>query len=321
MPRYRSALPQLAGTPFLTDSGLETTLVFEDAMDLPCFASFPLLETEAGRARLRRYYQQHIEIARANGAGFVLEAPTWRASADWGAKLGYDAAALDRVNRDAIDFLRALRDDPANAGVPMVISANVGPQGDAYSPATQLSADAAERYHTPQMRIFAETEADMVAAFTLTYVEEAIGIARAAKKAGLPCAISFTTETDGRLPSGQLLGEAIVQVDEETNAAPAYFMVNCAHPVHFAHAIDRKAPWAQRIAGLRANASTKSHAELDEATALDPGDPADLGARYRVLLEALPRLAVLGGCCGTDHRHVEAIAAACLDHGRLTRAA
>jgi S-methylmethionine-dependent homocysteine/selenocysteine methylase len=139
----------------------------------------------------------------------------------------------------------------------------------------------------------------------MTYVEEAIGVARAARRAGLPAAISFTVETDGRLPSGQDLGEAIEQVDAD--AAPAYFMINCAHPTHFEAVLEGGGGWRERIRGLRANASTKSHAELDEATELDSGDPADLGARYAGLRELLPELTVVGGCCGTDHRHVAEI--------------
>ena len=123
----------------------------------------------------------------------------------------------------------------------------------------------------------------MVTVLTMTYAEEAIGITRAAVESGLPVVISFTLETDGRLPSGQALGEAIQQVDEDTESAPAYYMINCAHPTHFEDVLEPGAPWIDRIRGLRANASTKSHAELDEATELDDGDPADLGERHAAL--------------------------------------
>jgi S-methylmethionine-dependent homocysteine/selenocysteine methylase len=146
----------------------------------------------------------------------------------------------------------------------------------------------------------------MVTAITMTYVEEAVGVALAAREARIPAAISFTVETDGHLPSGQPLGEAIQQVDEETGRAPAYYQVNCAHPSHFDGVLDTGGEWRERIRGVRANASTMSHAELDEATELDDGDPADLGERYATLAATLPNLNVLGGCCGTDHRHVRA---------------
>jgi S-methylmethionine-dependent homocysteine/selenocysteine methylase len=194
-----------------------------------------------------------------------------------------------------------------------VISGCIGPQDDAYRPADLLSATEAESYHSAQVRTFAETAADQVTAITMTYADEAIGIARAAKAAGIPVAISFTVETDGRLPSGQPLGEAIEQVDTETGSVPAYYMVNCAHPTHFDMVLDPGSSWSERLRGVRANASTMSHAELDEAEELDAGDPADLGERYAALRAKLPQLAVLGGCCGTNHRHIAAIRDACLE--------
>jgi homocysteine S-methyltransferase len=122
--------------------------------------------------------------------------------------------------------------------------------------------------------------------------------------------ISFTVETDGRLPSGQALHQAIKQVDAETAGAAAYFMVNCAHPTHFADALEDVGPSVDRIRGLRANASAKSHAELDEAEELDEGDPVELAQHYLDLAPQLRNLTVVGGCCGTDHRHIAAICAA-----------
>jgi S-methylmethionine-dependent homocysteine/selenocysteine methylase len=202
-----------------------------------------------------------------------------------------------------------LRDRVEGRTGPVVISGCIGPQDDGYDPAEQLSAENAHDYHSTQVETFRRTEADMVTAITMTYVEEAIGITRAAEDAGMPVAISFTVETDGRLPSGQALGAAIEQADSETGGAPAYYMINCAHPSHFEHLLDGGS-WTGRIRGLRANASTKSHAELDESTELDAGDPVDLGAHYASLAEVMPNLNVLGGCCGTDYRHVGAVAAA-----------
>jgi homocysteine S-methyltransferase len=303
---YRQHLPQLDGGVFLTDAGLETELIFHDGIDLPAFAAFDLLKTETGRARLRRYYDGFAELAAERGLGLVLESPTWRASPRWAGEIGYDAQALDQANRRAIELMEEVRDAHAG-GAPIVISGCLGPQDDAYSPETKLSADEARDYHSTQIATFADTAADMVSAMTLTYVEEAVGVTNAARDAGLPAAISFTVETDGRLPSGQPLGEAIRQVDAETAGGPAYFMINCAHPTHFEAVLDDGEDWVQRVLALRANASTLSHAELDEAEELDEGDPADLGARYAALAGKLPRLAVLGGCCGSDIRHVAAI--------------
>jgi S-methylmethionine-dependent homocysteine/selenocysteine methylase len=174
-----------------------------------------------------------------------------------------------------------------------------------------MSAGEAASYHAAQIDTFADTEADMVAAMTMTYAEEAIGIARAAKAARMPVVISFTLETDGRLPTGQSLGEAIEAVDAATEAWAAYFMINCAHPTHFARAIESREGWCRRIRGMRANASRRSHAELDSSPDLDEGNPVELGGEYRAILTSHPWINVLGGCCGTDHRHVEAISHAC----------
>jgi S-methylmethionine-dependent homocysteine/selenocysteine methylase len=309
---YRDHLPQLGGDLFLTDGGIETVLIFHDGVDLPLFAAFDLLKDEQGTERLRSYYAPYVALARERGLGFVLESPTWRASPRWAAELGYDREQLDRFNRKAIALLEEIRGEHEAGDPRIVISGCVGPQDDGYNPSELLSAEAAQEYHSAQIGTFADTAADMVTAITMTYSEEAIGVSRAAAEAGLPAAISFTVETDGRLPSGQALGEAIEQVDRETGRSPSYYMVNCAHPTHFEFVLEQGDGWRERIAGLRANASTRSHAELDEAEELDAGDPADLAARYAELRERLPRLNVLGGCCGTDHRHIAAIRDACL---------
>jgi S-methylmethionine-dependent homocysteine/selenocysteine methylase len=313
--KYRDHLPQLGGDVFLTDGGIETVLIFHEGLDLPLFAAFDLLKDERGTARLRRYYAPYLALARERGLGFALESPTWRASPRWAAALGYDAEQLEALNRKAIALLEAIRNEHEAGGAPIVISGCMGPQDDGYDPATLLTADAAREYHSAQIGTFADTAADMVTAMTLTYAEEAIGIARAAAEAGIPVAISFTVETDGRLPSDQALGDAIEQVDAETGAAPSYYMINCAHPAHFASVLEHGGAWRARIRGLRANASTRSHAELDESDELDEGDPVDLGAAYAALSERLPRLNVLGGCCGTDHRHIAAIRDAWLQRG------
>ena len=307
--RHRDRLPQLEDWLLITDGGLETTLIFHEGIDLPLFAAFVLLADDEGTATLRRYYERYLAIARRHALGILLESATWRASPGWAARLGYAEAELAELNRKAIRLLADLRDEHADVE-PAVISGCVGPEGDGYAPASTLTPEQAERYHTPQIEAFADAEADLVTAITMTYAEEAIGIARAAHAAGLPVAISFTLETDGRLPSGETLAAAIARVDGETGSAPAYYMINCAHPSHFAHVVAEQAPWLERVRGLRANASRLSHAELDEAEELDEGDPDELAAEYRNLARTLRRLAVLGGCCGTDHRHVEAIAAA-----------
>ena len=302
---HRQHLPQLDGHLFLTDGGIETSLIFHQGLDLPEFAAFVLLDDDEGVDQLRRYYEPYLALAKESGTGFVLETPTWRASPGWAARLGVSPEKLDALNRRAISLMEELREGAGDA--PVVISGCVGPEGDGYRPAELLSEDAARDYHSTQIGTFADTAADMVTAITMTYANEAIGVAQAARDAGLPAVISFTLETDGRLPNGQGLGEAIEEVDEATGGAPSYYMINCAHPTHFEDVLATDAPWRDRIRGLRANASTMSHDELDEAEELDDGDPADLGVRYAALRSRLPNLNVLGGCCGTDHRHVAAI--------------
>ncbi len=310
MSKYRKGLPQLGGGLFLTDGGIETTLIFHDGLDLPHFAAFHLQKDEAGTEALRRYFVRYTEIARANRTGFILESPTWRASADWGEKLGYSAGALASANARSIALMQELRSEFACERTPIVVSGCVGPRGDGYNPGAVMSADEAQDYHAGQIGTFAETQADMATAITMTNANEAIGVARAAQAAGMPVAISFTLETDGRLPTGQRLDEAIVEVDEATRSAPAYYMINCAHPTHFDGTLQGEAPWLDRIRGLRANASRRSHVELNEAPDLDAGDPEELGREHGAIVARRPRINVFGGCCGTDHRHIERICSA-----------
>jgi homocysteine S-methyltransferase len=306
----RAVLPQPGGNLFLTDAGIETSLIFYDGIDLPCFATFPLLETEDGRKRLSEYARPFLRLARDMGAGFILDTPTWRANADWGAQLGYDAGELHRINRLAVDFAVGLAREFSDAASPIIVNGVIGPRSDAYRPESLMSVDEAERYHRVQIATFSDTKVDMVTALTLAYIEEAIGIARAARAHDIPAVLSFTVETDGRLPSGDTLQGAIEAVDRATDASPAYYMINCAHPSHFEGAIGGDGAWRERLLGLRANASAKSHAELDEATEIDAGDPVALAEDYMRVRGRLPQLSVLGGCCGTDYRHVEAIASA-----------
>ena len=311
MGKYSNQLPQLGGTLFLTDGGIETTLIFHEGLELPYFAAFHLMKTPEGREALRKYYNAYIAIAKVDGVGFILESPTWRASSDWGAKLGYSAADIAAVNRDAIVLMQELRDASESSSTPMVVSGCVGPRGDGYDPGQIMTVAEAEDYHGAQIAALAAAGADMITAITMTNTNEAVGIVRAAQKVSLPVAISFTVETDGRLPTGECLESAINAVDFSTAHYASYFMINCAHPTHFDSVLPRNASWTKRLRGIRANASMRSHQELNDSPELDMGDPVTLGAQYRELLRRLPQLTVLGGCCGTDHRHVQSISHAC----------
>jgi len=311
MPKYRHSLPQLTGDLYLTDGGIETTLIFHDGLELPHFAAFDLLKDGAGRGALTRYFRTHASVAKAYGVGFILESPTWRASADWAERLGYSKEELAEANRESIALLEEVRREFEGGATKMVISGCVGPRGDGYDPGNVMTPEEAEAYHDEQIATFSRTGADMVTAITMTNAEEAIGITRAARSVGMPVVISFTVETDGRLPTGQSLKDAVRTVDAATGGGPAYYMINCAHPTHFDTTLATDEGWVKRIRGLRSNASTMSHAELDEAEELDDGNPEELGRQHGALKGRLAHINVFGGCCGTDHRHVEEICKAC----------
>jgi homocysteine S-methyltransferase len=305
MPRL--LVSQLENGQFLTDGGLETTLLFRDGWDLPHFASFVLLDSEKGRAALWNYYETYLKIAHRTRCGFVLESPTWRSNPDWAHKIGISPEDLDVANRRAIELMHELRQRHQQSGTPVVISGCVGPRGDGYDPGTVMTVEQAQAYHAVQIDVLAGAGADLVSAITMTTSSEAAGVARAAARANVPGVISFTVETDGNLPTGQSLPDAIREVDSLTGGSVAYYMINCAHPTHFDHVLEPGAPWLSRIRGIRANASRMSHQELDNSTELDAGDPHELGTQYGALLRRLPHLTVLGGCCGTDDRHISCI--------------
>jgi homocysteine S-methyltransferase len=298
--------PMSVGT-YVTDGGIETDLIARGA-ELTDFAAFPLLDEPEGVALLRAYYEDFVAIARASGRGLLLESPTWRANPDWGTRLGYSAPELARLNEAAIALLADIRREHAGELRDVLLSGSVGPRYDGYSAEESLEPDEAADYHRPQLAAFAAASADLATAYTITHVGEAVGVVRAARSVGLPVAVSFTVETDGRLPSGALLGEAIEQVDAV--AAPDYFLVNCAHPSHIEQALSTPGAWSGRIAGTRANASTAGHADLEEAIARGDGDPAEFAAAQRRLNLRLPHLRLLGGCCGTTPRHIAALVAA-----------
>jgi len=313
MAKHRNALPQLAGDFVMTDGGIETTLIFLEGYDLPHFAAFHLLATPEGEAALRQYFVTYAELANRFKTGLVLETATWRANRDWAEKLGYSRDSLAEANVKAVRLIEEIRPGYETPETPIVISGCVGPRGDGYVADRAMSDEEAEDYHRAQVETFAGAAADLVTGITMNYVEEAVGLTRAAERANMPVVISFTVETDGRLPTGQSLRDAIARVDDVTSGYPAYFMINCAHPSHFDQVVRGDEPWLQRIRGLRANASRMSHAELNEATELDAGVPSELGQEYAGLRSRyLPQLNVMGGRCGTDHRHLEQIAVACL---------
>ncbi len=309
MSGYRNALPQLSGALYLTDAGIETDLIFNHGIEIPEFAAHTLLPDPKGREAIAQYLRGFLSLAERFNTGLILDSQTWKAHPHWADDLGVSVDDLKESNHQAIAFLEELRAEYAANAHPIVINGVIGPRGDAYAPEEELSADDAELYHGTQLSWLSDTAVDMVTALTFTQATEAVGIVRAARSRGLPIVVSFTVETDGKLPTGQPLGEAIRKVDEETDGAAAYFMINCAHPDHFGHVLD-EADWTHRIRGIRCNASRLSHAELDECEVLDDGNPTELASQYKTLMERMPWINVVGGCCGSDLRHVTSIAKA-----------
>jgi len=289
----------------MTDGGIETILLFRDAFDLPDFAAFPLLYDREGRAAMRRYFESFLDLAADHGIPFLFGTPTWRANSDWGDRLGFSSAELAAANEDAVRFAREV----AEGRPSVLIDGILGPRGDGYVVSDRMNIDEATDYHLTQIKALQEAGVDRITALTLGYPEEAIGVVRAAAAVSAPVVPSFTVEVDGRLPDGTSLGDAIAHVDDATGGSALFFMVNCAHPTHIARGLDDSVS-AHRIGGLRANASILSHAELDEAEELDEGDPVALGRDNAALREMLPNVRVLGGCCGTDSRHVGEIVSA-----------
>jgi homocysteine S-methyltransferase len=294
----------------LTDSGIETDVIFGAGRDLPGFAVFPLVDDAPGRTILDRYYREHLDVAAAHGLGYVMETPSWRSNLDWGASLGYGQDALDALDRAGVAFLVSLRDACPHGEGPVQLSGLIGPRDGGYQAGTAMTAEQAVRYHAHQVRVLADAGVDLISACTLAYAAEGLGIALAARESTMPAVLYFTVETDGRLPDGSSLRHAIEDIDAATAGYVSYYGINCAHPDHMAPALSDPGDWLLRIGALRANASRRSHAELDEATELEPGDPNELGRHYLRLMGALPNVTVLGGCCGTDVRHIRAIAAA-----------
>ncbi len=307
MSRYRNAVPQLSGGFFLADGGIETDLIFNHGIEIREFAAHTLLTDSAGREAMASYFREFLALAGEQDTGFILDSQTWKAHKHWADDLGANEAELRAANEDSIDFIAGLRDEFSSNSKPIVLNGIMGPRGDGYVADLEVAAHIAEDYHAQQIAWLADTQVDMVTGTTYTQANEAIGLVRAARAAGLPVVISFTVETDGTLPTGQPLGEAIELVDEATESAAAYFVVNCAHPDHFFHLLEGNG-WARRIRGIRCNASRLSHAELDMCETLDPGNPEELAGQYVELRKRMPWLNILGGCCGTDLRHIAQIA-------------
>ncbi|WP_425091959.1 homocysteine S-methyltransferase family protein [Tropicimonas sp. S265A] len=294
-------LPGESDKPYLVYAGTGTDLIFNHGVDMPGFASFPLLETQETRCLLAEQMEALARLAGIANMGCILDTPTWMANADRAAPLGYGVDRLEGVNKDAASLMESVRQKADRNDI--LLSACIGPRQDPYAETAATSVSDARKYHAQQLNTFKGTSVDFATAYTFNRIDEAAGCILAAKDAGLPIVMSLVVETDGRLDDGTPLLDAIDQIDQRTERAAEYFMVNCAHPSHFFDALEAH----PRLMGVVANASTCSHAELDEATTLDDGDPEALGREIADVFRRNPGLRVFGGCCGTDMRHMASI--------------
>ncbi|GAB5380035.1 MAG: homocysteine S-methyltransferase family protein [Aliiglaciecola sp.] len=304
-----SLLPHQTNRLFMTDGGLETTMIFHKGLELPYFASFTLLNEPKGRDQLVDYFHGYLSVAEQHDCVMILDTPTWRANADWCELLGLDATQAHRINTQATALMQTIQAGAPRT--PSIISGCIGPRYDGYSAIQQMDQMDAFYYHLPQIESLTQAGVDIISALTINYEQEAIGMVRAAQTCNVPIAISFTTETDGRLPNGSSIESAIENVDKVTGYGPAYYMINCAHPQHFQQALAAGEAWTRRIHGIRLNASKKSHAELDACETLDDGNPEELAQQVKSLKSIHQGINIVGGCCGTDTRHLSAMLNLC----------
>ena len=296
-------LPQQSGKLMTTAGGFETWMQYVDGFKLRHFCAFELLNDARGLGCLRDYHRKVVEAATANGFGVINEGLHYRSSRDWGELIGFSREALLEINVRGIEFYRDFAREYAGPDTPMLVGGVVGPRGDAYNIGRLPDAAEAEDYHSEQIRIFREAGADHVTAMTFSSVDEAIGVARAAKSVGIPVVISFLLARGGRLKGGETLEEAITRVDSATDDAPAYYMINCTHPTEFEPALTT-GKWISRLGGFMPNAVAMETLDLCKLGHLEDGDPVELGAQMGALAQRFPHINVWGGCCGTDGRHI-----------------
>lgn len=282
------------GVRYLTEGGPETEIIYRFGHDLPEFAMYPLLDDEAAVADLTTMYTAYLEVAARHGFVPLMSGLDYRASADSAGKLGISPARLADYQRRAIDFLRAVARPFEDRFPELYVAGVVGPRGDAYGTGGTMTAEEAEEYHSAQIATLRECGVDLVSAMTFNNVPEAVGVARAAHRAGLPLSMSFMVNAEGRINSGPTLAEAIQAVDGEAgDARPDFYGINCSHPVEFSAALDG-GPWLDRIRSLRPNASTAEKQALCESDELDAGDPVELGGQARDISTRLPQVDIWG---------------------------
>jgi homocysteine S-methyltransferase len=302
-------MPTVEDPLFLTEAGIETTLMYKNGWELQHFCLFERMREDRFMADLEAYHRRLIEVALERGVGHLLDGVHYRASPDWSAKLNMSDSELKQLTEKGLALYQELSEEYATEATPIPVGCCIGPRGDAYGTGHEMSPEEAQDYHTIQIETAKQAGADFVSALTFNRIDEAIGLARAAEAAGLPVIVSFSLTKDARLNSGPSLDEAVTAVDAATDEAPLFYMINCNHPVDFSPALDAPGDWINRLQGIRANASSLDHGMLCKLGHLEEGDPEELGGQFADIARRFPHMNVFGGCCGTDREHLDQIAA------------
>jgi S-methylmethionine-dependent homocysteine/selenocysteine methylase len=299
--------PQKDGRIYLSEGGTETEISYKYGFELPEFAMFPLLDNPEAVSQMQGMYRKYLDVVAKHGMCALIGGLDYRASPDWGKLLGYSPQGLAEANHKSIDFLREVASEYASDIPEILIQGLIGPRGDAYERNISISENEAEDYHSIQLTTLKEANVDLALAITFNNVSESIGVARAAKKIGVPLAISLSLDSTSKLNSGPSLAEAITTIDAETDLAPEFYLINCSHPLEYEPAIE-SGDWINRVRGVRPNASKMEKIELCQIGHLEDGDPVELGAQCGDLARRYPHMDIWGGCCGTWDTHLDQIA-------------
>ncbi len=307
MTHHDETPPRRPGLSWLTEGGIETEIMYKWGHDMPHFAMFPLLERAAAAADIRGMYRRYLDVAARHGFAALIGGFDYRASPDWGALLGYSDEGLAEANLRSIDFLRGLAREYRDGLPDARIAGYVGPRGDAYSLNRTITEDEAAEYHAVQLATLKRAGVDLAWAVTFNNPAEARGVVRAAREIGVPLALSFSLTSSSRLASGQTLAEAVQSVDAASDGYPAFYALNCSHPLEFEPALTPGA-WQDRLRCIRPNAARIDKIALCKLGHLEEGDPHELGRQMADVARRFPQMDIWGGCCGTCESHLEEIA-------------
>lgn len=299
--------PRLDDRIYITEGGIETEILYKWGFELPEFSMYPLLDNADAMKTIHAMFDRVFAAAAAHDAGIVLAGLDYRASPDWAEKIGYSRDQLDAFIHRNIAFLKGRREAHADRVRDVYIAATCGPRGDAYGTGGTITEDEAEAYHAFQIAASKAAGADLVIGITFNNIPESIGFVRAAQDVGIPVGISLTLTPEGVMRSGPSLQQAVEEIDAATDGAAAWFGTNCAHPVEFEPALNGGA-WTDRLRYVRPNASKMDKIALCKLGHLEDGDPEELGGQMADLKRRFPQADILGGCCGTDERHLGEIA-------------